>query len=41
MKYTENRHKARLGISPYMNVDSIGIDMKVNISVNNSALLIL
>ena len=41
IKYTENRHNAKLGVSPYINVASIGKDIKVNINVNNKTLLVL
>ena len=41
MKYTENSPNAMLGISPYINVRSIGIDKNVNINVNNKTLLVL
>lgn len=41
IKYTANRHRAILGMSPYTNVESIGRDTNVKINVNNNTLLLL
>src|SRR5699024_5695669 len=41
IKYTERRHSARLGISPYINVESIGNDINVSIKINSNILFIL
>ena len=41
VKYTANKHNAKLGISPYMNVVNIINGTNVSISINGSIVLVL